>query len=288
MSVNFNKKTINCNGKLLDISNPLVMGIVNITPDSFYNNSIYNSEKEILTRVENILEEGGQIIDLGAYSSRPGAAHISEDEEYTRLSKALEVIKKKFSNLIISIDTFRAGIAKKTFQNFEISMINDISAGELDGKMFEIIAEINIPYVIMHMKGTPQNMQINPKYENIFKEIVKYFAEKIEKLTYLGVKDIILDPGFGFGKTIEDNYKLVNYLDRFSIFNLPLLVGFSRKSMIYKYLKINPEDALTGTTALNIVALQKGVNILRVHDVKEAVETVKIFNKLKENSNVVS
>ena len=288
MSAIFNKKSINCNGNLIDLTNPIVMGILNITDDSFYKNSRYNTEKEIINRVNSIIKEGGKIIDIGAYSSRPGANYISEKEEYTRLTSALEIINKNFSELIISVDTFRAEIAKKLYYNFNISIVNDISAGELDNKMFETIAEINIPYIIMHMKGTPQNMQINPSYGNLMKEIFKYFADKIEKLKYLGVKDIIIDPGFGFGKTIDDNYKLMNILDSFSIFGLPLLAGVSRKSMIYKYLNINPEDALNGTSVLNMIALQNGASILRVHDVKEAVEVIKIFEILKRTKNDIS
>lgn len=288
MSAIFTKKNINCKGKLLNFSKPVVMGILNVTTDSFYKLSRYNTEKEIVERTQQIISEGGTIVDIGAYSSRPGADFITQKEELEKLELALKIINKNFSDLIISVDTFRADIAKKVVNEFGVSIINDISAGELDNKMFRTISELNVPYIIMHMKGKPENMQQNPVYENMIKEIIMYFSEKIDKLKYLGVKDIIIDPGFGFGKTLEDNYLLMNRLDNFSIFDLPILVGISRKSMIYKLLNISPDEALNGTTVLNTFALQKGADILRVHDVKHAVEAVNIFNILNLNKNDIS
>jgi len=281
-------KTINCNGELLNLDKPIVMGILNITPDSFYAGSRFVTEKEILNRVNEIILQGGTIIDIGAYSSRPNAIHITEREELERLEFALKIINKNFDNLIISVDTFRANIAKIVVQNFGVSIINDISSGEMDNKMFETIAELNVPYVMMHMKGTPQDMQTNCKYDNLMKEIILYFSAKIEKLKLLGVKDIIIDTGFGFGKDLEQNYELLNKLHNFDIFELPILVGVSRKSMIYKLLETSPENSLNGTTVLNTIALQKGANILRVHDVNEAVELIKIMNFINKNKNDIS
>lgn len=288
MSSNFSKKTINCNGKLVNFSIPAIMGIVNITPDSFYKDSRFQTEKEIIERIEIIQKEGGTFVDVGAYSSRPGALHISENEEFERLKFALTIINKNFKDLIISVDTFRAETAKRIVLDYGVSIINDISAGEMDKNMFQTIAELNVPYIMMHMKGTPENMQDNPEYFDLMNEIMIYFAEKINKLKFLGVKDIIIDPGFGFGKTIEDNYHILNNLEKFQVFDLPVLVGLSRKSMIYKLLEINPEESLSGTIALNMIALQKKCNILRVHDVKEAAEIIKIFNFLKNNTNDIS
>lgn len=275
-------KYINTNGSLLDLSHPQVMGILNVTPDSFYAESRTQSNESILKRATQIIREGASIIDIGAYSSRPNADNITSDEEKNRLKKALNIIRENFPEVIISVDTFRADVARMCVEEYKVDIINDIAAGDMDKKMFETVAELGVPYIMMHMKGTPQNMQQNPHYDNIIREVFLYFSEKVQKLRDLGVKDIILDPGFGFGKSIEDNYELMDHLEEFDIFNLPLLVGISRKSMIYKLFNTSPEGALNGTTVLNTISLLKGANIIRVHDVKETVETVKIVEKMKE------
>ena len=272
---------INANGKLMDLSEPQVMGILNVTPDSFYAGSRGVTNGYILDRCQQILDEGASIIDIGAYSSRPNAQHISAEEEMSRLRTGLELIRKNHPEAIVSVDTFRADIARMCVEEYGVAIINDISAGNMDEQMFPTIARLGVPYIIMHMKGTPQNMQENPHYDHFLKEIFYYFSEKVQKLRDLGAKDIIIDPGFGFGKTIEHNYELMNHLEEFHLFELPILVGISRKSMIYKLLGSNPEEALNGTTALNTIALTKGAHILRVHDVKEAVECVKIVQKMK-------
>lgn len=272
---------INANGKLMDLSEPQVMGILNVTPDSFYAGSRGVTNGYILDRCQQILDEGASIIDIGAYSSRPNAQHISAEEEMSRLRTGLELIRKNHPEAIVSVDTFRADIARMCVEEYGVAIINDISAGNMDEQMFSTIARLGVPYIIMHMKGTPQNMQENPHYDHFLKEIFYYFSEKVQKLRDLGAKDIIIDPGFGFGKTIEHNYELMNHLEEFHLFELPILVGISRKSMIYKLLGSNPEEALNGTTALNTIALTKGAHILRVHDVKEAVECVKIVQKMK-------
>ena len=272
---------INANGKLMDLSEPQVMGILNVTPDSFYAGSRGVTNGYILDRCQQILDEGASIIDIGAYSSRPNAQHISAEEEMSRLRTGLELIRKHYPEAIVSVDTFRADIARMCVEEYGVAIINDISAGNMDEQMFSTIARLGVPYIIMHMKGTPQNMQENPHYDHFLKEIFYYFSEKVQKLRDLGAKDIIIDPGFGFGKTIEHNYELLNHLEEFHLFELPILVGISRKSMIYKLLGTTPEEALNGTTALNTIALTKGAHILRVHDVKEAVETVRIVEKMK-------
>ncbi len=278
-------KYINVNGQLMDLSQPQIMGILNITPDSFYAGSRKQTEEEIIQRVRQIIEEGASIIDIGAYSSRPNAKDVSSKEELERLRFGLAIIHKIFPDAIISVDTFRADVAEVCVKDHGVAIINDISAGEMDTKMFETVARLNVPYIMMHMQGTPQNMQLAPHYDNMIKEVFLYFARKVDELRLLGVKDIILDPGFGFGKTLEHNYELMNYLDDFRIFGLPLLVGVSRKSMIYHLLGITPEEALNGTTVLNTIALLKGTNILRVHDVRQAVETVKIVKKMRASLN---
>ena len=272
---------INVNGKLMDLSEPQVMGILNVTPDSFYAGSRAETERDITQRIHQIGNEGASIIDIGAYSSRPNAQHISAEEEMSRLRTGLELIRKHHPEAIVSVDTFRADIARMCVEEYGVAIINDISAGNMDEQMFSTIARLGVPYIIMHMKGTPQNMQENPHYDHFLKEIFYYFSEKVQKLRDLGAKDIIIDPGFGFGKTIEHNYELMNHLEEFHLFELPILVGISRKSMIYRLLGITPEEALNGTTALNTIALTKGAHILRVHDVKEAVECVKIVQKMK-------
>ncbi|MBR5542195.1 MAG: dihydropteroate synthase [Bacteroides sp.] len=272
---------INVNGQLMDLSQPKVMGILNVTPDSFYAGSRSETEKDIITRLYQIVNEGASIIDIGAYSSRPNAEYVSTEEEMSRLRTGLQLIRNHCPNAIVSVDTFRADVAKMCVEEYGVAIVNDIAAGNLDEHMFATIAQLGIPYIIMHMKGTPQTMQDQPHYNNLFKEVFYYFSEKVQKLRDLGVKDIILDPGFGFGKTLEHNYELMNHLEEFSLFELPLLVGVSRKSMIYKLLDISSEEALNGTTVLNTIALMKGAHILRVHDVKAAVEAVRIVEKMK-------
>lgn len=276
-----NFRTINVNGQLMELQSPQVMGILNITPDSFYAGSRKQTEADILSRTRQILEEGASIIDIGAYSSRPNAEHISPDDEMQRLRTALHLINRDFPDAVISIDTFRADVARMCVEEYGAAIINDISAGQMDEQMFTTIAQLGVPYIIMHMQGTPQDMQTNPHYENLLKEVFFYFSEKVQKLRDLGVKDIILDPGFGFGKTLEHNYQLMNHLEEFSVFDLPLLVGISRKSMIYKLLESTPEEALNGTSILNTIALLKGANFLRVHDVKAATEAIAIVQKMK-------
>ena len=269
-------KQINANGRLMDLSHPQVMGILNVTPDSFYAESRKQNETEIVARVHQIIDEGGNIIDIGAYSSRPNAAEVSTSEEMQRLRFGLDIIRREVPDAVVSVDTFRADVAQMCAEEYGVAMINDISAGEMDKNMFATVARLGIPYIIMHMQGTPQTMQKHPHYDNVLKEVLFYFAEKVQRLRDLGIKDIILDPGFGFGKTLEHNYALLNQLEEFSVFELPILIGVSRKSMIYKLLECTPEDALNGTIAVNTIALMKGADILRVHDVKAASESIKI------------
>ncbi len=275
-------KYINVKGELLDLSQPKVMGILNLTPDSFYADSRKQTEKDIICRVHQILEEGGTFIDMGAYSSRPDAEDVSPEEEMRRLRQGLEIVQRECPETLVSVDTFRADVAKMCVEEYGAALVNDISAGDLDTHMFPTIAQLKVPYILMHMQGNPQTMQLNPHYDNPVKEVIRYFAEKIEKLRTLGVKDLILDPGFGFGKTLKHNYEILDKLEEFQLFQLPVLVGVSRKSMIYKLLNETPEEALNGTTAVHAIALMKGAKILRVHDVKAAVETVRIFNALKD------
>ena len=274
---------INVNGQLMDLTEPQVMGILNVTPDSFYAGSRTETEKEIIERLQLITNEGASIIDMGAYSSRPDAEHITAEEEMNRLRTGLNLVQKHQPEAVVSVDTFRADVAKMCVEEYGVAIINDISAGNMDASMFRTIAQLGVPYIIMHMQGTPQNMQTNPHYDNLLKEVFLYFAERVQKLRDLGVKDIIIDPGFGFGKTLEHNYELMNHLDEFRIFELPLLVGISRKSMIYKLLGTTPEEALNGTTVLNTLALMKGANILRVHDVKAAKEAITLVEKMKSS-----
>ena len=269
-------KIINIKGKLCDLLHPVVMGILNITPDSFFDGGKYFSESDkIKARIDQILTEGGKIIDIGAYSSRPGADDVSEDEEYRRLTRTFDVIAANYSDLTISVDTFRSGIARKAVLEFGVDIINDISAGEIDKNMFTTVAELNVPYILMHMQGRPADMQDSPTYADVVEDIVLYLSRKVMELRQLGVKDIIIDPGFGFGKTLEQNYALLNRLEAFDVFELPLLVGISRKSMIYKLLNKTPQESLNGATVLNTLALTKGASILRVHDVKEGSERLK-------------
>ncbi len=273
---------INCNGKLLDISSPKVMGILNITPDSFFDGGKYLEQTSIIQRVEDMLSDGADIIDIGAYSSRPGAAHISSQEEKQRLASALDIIRKELPEVIISVDTFRAEIAEFVVRNYAVDIINDISAGEMDAKMFDTVEALNVPYIMMHMKGTPQDMQNDPDYKyDVVYEIIDYFSKKVEELKQRGVHDIIIDPGFGFGKTLDHNYELLKRMKELQIFELPLLIGLSRKSMIYNLFDSSPQQALNGTSILNMVSLQNGASIIRVHDVKEARECVTLYNKLQ-------
>lgn len=275
---------MNVKGRLLDLSTPQVMGILNVTPDSIYSDSRMQTEKDIADRAQQIIDEGASIIDIGGYSSRPNAEHISAEEEMNRLRTGLEILNRNHPDAVISVDTFRAEVAEQCVKEYGVAMINDISAGEMDNRMFATVAELGVPYIMMHMQGTPQNMQNDPHYDNLMKEVFLYFATKVQQLRDLGVKDIILDPGFGFGKTLEHNYELMAHLDEFSVFELPLLVGVSRKSMIYKLLGGTPQDSLNGTTVLDTVALMKGAHILRVHDVREAVEAVRMTEKIKHYS----
>ena len=280
-------KYINVNGSLLDLSVPCVMGILNITPDSFYAGSRMQTEAEITARAQQILDEGAGIIDIGAYSSRPNAENVSSHEEMERLRMGLEILRKTHPGAVISVDTFRADVARMCVEEYGVAIINDIAAGEMDTDMFRTVAELNVPYIMMHMQGTPQNMQKHPHYDNLLKEVFLYFAQKVQQLRDMGMKDIILDPGFGFGKTVEHNYELLAHLEEFRVFELPLLVGVSRKSMIYRLLGGTPQDALNGTTVLDTICLLKGADILRVHDVREAVETVKIVEAMRRNGDKV-
>ncbi len=273
---------IKINNRLTDFSEPRVMGIVNVTPDSFYPGSRYQKEKSIVHVVEKMIQDGVFILDLGAYSTRPGAEPVGAAEEIERLSSALEIIVKRFPDLSVSVDTFRAQVARHVVREFGVGMINDVSGGTLDAEMFETIADLQVAYVLMHMRGTPQNMQTHTEYENITSEVLGFLQKRIAQLHLLGVNDVIADPGFGFAKTAEQNFRLLREMHYLKELNVPLLVGMSRKSMIYKTLGIEASEALNGTTALNMLALLNGAAILRVHDVKEAVETVKLFSQYRK------
>ena len=273
---------INVNGRLMDLSTPQVMGILNVTPDSFYSGSRKQTETELAERADQILAEGGSIIDIGAYSSRSNAEHIPAEEEMRRLRNGLKIIFRRHPEAVVSVDTFRADVARMCVEEYGVALINDIAAGEMDADMFRTVAQLRVPYIMMHMQGTPQDMQQHPHYDNIVKEVMYYFSEKVAKLRDLGAKDILLDPGFGFGKTLDHNYELLAGMQELSSFGLPILVGVSRKSMIYKLLGGTPEDALNGTTVIDTLCLQKGADILRVHDVKAAVEAVRIVTKMNQ------
>jgi len=264
----------------MDLSKPRVMGILNVTPDSFYEGSRVPEASLALERAREMIRQGAHILDVGAVSSRPGATGISESEELERLSPVLEALRNEFPDLPISVDTWRAGVARSVNERFGIQMINDISAGSLDPEMYPTMARMGIPYIIMHMQGTPENMQEKPEYENVVDELLQFFAEKVYKLRLLGLNDIVIDPGFGFGKTLEQNYELLGQFDAFRMLELPLMAGISRKSMIYKLLDSEPDAALIGTTAAHMALLLKGANLLRVHDVQAAVETIKIFQQI--------
>ena len=285
------KRTINVAGRLIDLSSPLVMGILNITPDSFYDGGKYLTERDILKRAEEILSQGGQIIDIGAYSTRPGSKEISLNEELSRLIPAIKAIRISFPEAVLSLDTWRSAIAETIVNDSGPCIVNDISGGTMDDHMFETVARLKVPYVLMHIQGTPETMQKNPVYTDVVNEVIKFLADKVQRLKLLGVNDVIIDPGFGFGKLLNHNYELLNHLDSFKIFRLPLMVGFSRKAMIWRLLEITPEESLNGTTVLNSLALLGGANILRVHDVKEAVQACKIVSQLsvsKIQSSTVS
>ena len=271
------RKTLNCNGKLVCIDQPMVMGIVNVAPDSFYDGGNYLTETDLLKRCEAIIAEGGGMIDIGAVSTSPGAQNVDAVEELRRLDWALACVRKHFPAEIISVDTYRADVAKAAVEHYSVDMINDISAGTLDTRMFETVATLNVPYVLTHIQGTPSTMQENPVYGNLMEELIAYFSSLVQRLRKLDVKDIIIDPGFGFGKTIAHNYEILRHLKKLEIFDLPIMVGVSRKSMIYKLLETDAQHALNGTTVVNTLALASGADILRVHDVKEAVECVKII-----------
>ncbi len=270
---------INCKGKLIDLTQPKVMGILNLTPDSFYDGGKFKDSSIILTQVEKMLNEGATFIDVGAYSSRPGADFVTEDEEKQRLLPIIELVIKTFPEILLSIDTFRSSVASASIDT-GASLINDISAGKLDPKMLSVIAKYKVPYIMMHMRGTPKTMQSKTTYTHLVKEVILYFSEQLLKARELGIHDIIIDPGFGFAKTVDQNYELLSQLNLLKTLKLPILCGISRKSMIYKVLNNTPAEALNGTTALNMFALTKGANILRVHDVKEVVECVELENRL--------
>jgi dihydropteroate synthase len=284
----FKKKRSLCiRGVIYDLAQPLVMGILNYTPDSFYDGGKYSDTPAVLSRVGRMIEEGADIIDVGAVSTRPGSVQVSEDEEIGRLSGILGIIREKFPDIIVSVDTYRSGVAKRMTREFGADMINDISSGTLDPGMLETVAELQVPYIAMHMQGRPQTMQEDPRYDDVINDIIRYFANRVRIMRSMGIRDIIIDPGFGFGKNLEHNYALAAGLEYFNMLELPLLAGFSRKSMICRLLKVSPEDAMTGTIVLNTVALMKGADILRVHDVKEAKQAVRIVGKLMKETPII-
>ena len=276
--------TINCKGRLIDLTQPKVMGILNCTPDSFFDGGKYKAETEFTRQAERILNEGADFIDIGAYSTKPNADFVSEEEELARMVPAVEVVLKHFPEAIISVDTFRAKVAKAAVEA-GAAIVNDIAAGNLDDKMIQTVGELKVPYIMMHMRGTPQDMVKLTDYDDIIKEMLLYFSQKVVQARSYGIDDIVIDPGFGFAKTLQQNYEVLNKMELFKMTELPILAGLSRKSMIYKLLGITPQEALNGTTALNMVALTKGANILRVHDVKEAVEVVKMYSQLQVSSS---
>ena len=276
--------SLNIRGRVLDLTTPKIMGIINVTPDSFYQGSRLADPEHAVYAAKEMISQGADMLDVGAVSSRPGAGEVDEPEELERLTPVLEAIRNEFPDCVLSVDTFRSKIARTLYEKFSIDMINDISAGTLDSSMFRTVVGMGIPYVLMHMQGSPPNMQEQPTYTNVVDDLLQYFGEKVYQLRKLGINDVIMDPGFGFGKTLDQNFTLLSHLEAFRILELPLMVGISRKSMIYKTLESSPEEAMNGTTAAHMAALLKGANILRVHDVREAAETVKIFNRIV-NSN---
>ena len=272
--------TLNCNGKLINLSTPKVMGILNVTPDSFYDGGKFKNDKSFLSQTEKLINEGATFVDIGAYSSRPGADFVSEKEEISRLIPIVRLIHEAFPETPISIDSFRSNVIKESIQA-GAAIANDISAGQLDPMMFETVGKLGIPYIMMHMKGTPQTMQKMTTYSNVVKEVYTYFSERVHLARKHQIKDLIIDLGFGFSKTLEQNFKLLNSLEFYTNLNLPILAGVSRKSMIYKTLETTANNALNGTSALHMIALEKGAKLLRVHDVKEAVECIKLYKALK-------
>ncbi|RXG12434.1 dihydropteroate synthase [Leeuwenhoekiella aestuarii] len=272
-------RSINCKGKLIYLDTPNVMGVLNITPDSFYDGGSYKDEQDILRQAEKMLNDGATFIDVGAYSSRPGATDVSVDEECMRLIPVVKLLVKNFPDILLSIDTFRAKVAREAVL-VGASLINDISAGLIDDQMLQTVSELKVPYILMHMRGTPQTMKALTQYEDLVKEVISYLSERVAAARVLGINDVIIDPGFGFAKTVSQNFKLLNATDQLQILDLPLLIGLSRKSMITKTLDVDAQSALNGTTVLNTIALEKGASILRVHDVKEAVEAVKLYQTL--------
>lgn len=274
---------INFGGKLHSLATPLVMGVINVTPDSFFESSRSSNQTEVVNKVGKMVEEGATIIDIGAFTSKPGATLVSVDEEWKRLENILPLIRKEFSNVVISLDTYRSEIIKRAYQVAGIDIVNDISGGAWDNTVFDTVAELGLAYVLMHIQGEPNSMQVNPVYKDVASEVILSLSKTLQTLKLKGVCNIIVDPGFGFGKTVEQNFELLNRLSDFASFECPILVGISRKSMIHKTLNISPEDALNGTTALNMFALQQGAKILRVHDVKAAVECVTLFTALNPN-----
>lgn len=279
------QKYINVRGRLMDLSLPRVMGILNVTPDSFYAESRMQTDEAVEKQVRKLLDDGADIIDIGAYSSRPNADNVTPQEEMDRLRRGLGVLRRVAPDAVVSVDTFRADVASMCVEEFGVEIINDIAAGEMDKQMFATVARLGVPYIMMHMQGTPQDMQLHPHYDNLMMEVMRYFADKVHQLRSLGAKDLILDPGFGFGKTLEHNYELLSQMEELSAFGLPLLVGVSRKSMIYRLLDSTPQESLNGTTVINTIALLKGAHILRVHDVKPAVEAVRIVEAMKKTIN---
>ena len=276
--------TLNLRGRLLELREPQIMGILNVTPDSFYSDSRTPDEAHITDRVRQMMDEGADMIDIGGYSSRPGADDVTPEEEMDRLRRGLRIVRKLYPEVPVSVDTFRADVACMCIEEEGADIINDISGGMMDRQMFRTVARLGVPYILMHMQGTPDTMQVAPHYDNLRREVMLYFAERIDRLCQMGAKDIIVDPGFGFGKTLEHNYELMNHLEDFAVFNLPLLVGISRKSMIYKLTGGTPQTSLNGTTVLNTISLVKGAHILRVHDVKAAAEAKQIYMAMKQNA----
>lgn len=275
--------TLNLRGRLLELREPQIMGILNVTPDSIYSDSRTPDEAHITDRVRQMMDEGADMIDIGGYSSRPGADDVTPEEEMDRLRRGLRIVRELYPEVPVSVDTFRADVARMCIEEEGADIINDISGGMMDRQMFRTVARLGVPYILMHMQGTPDTMQVAPHYDNLRREVMLYFAERIDRLCQMGAKDIIVDPGFGFGKTLEHNYELMNHLDDFAVFNLPLLVGISRKSMIYKLTGGTPQTSLNGTTVLNTISLVKGAHILRVHDVKAAAEARQIYMAMKQN-----
>lgn len=276
--------TLNLRGRLLELREPQIMGILNVTPDSFYSDSRTPDEAHITDRVRQMMDEGADMIDVGGYSSRPGADDVTPEEEMDRLRRGLRIVRKLYPEVPVSVDTFRADVARMCIEEEGADIINDISGGMMDRQMFSTVARLGVPYILMHMQGTPDTMQVAPHYDNLRREVMLYFAERIDRLCQMGAKDIVVDPGFGFGKTLEHNYELMNHLEDFAVFNLPLLVGISRKSMIYKLTGGTPQTSLNGTTVLNTISLVKGAHILRVHDVKAAAEAKQIYMAMKQNA----